>query len=138
MKRSPPTFGIRRWGKELPVRRLLLLIPCLLQPASLALAGESPPERLLFDFESPSDLKAWSNLALPNTKTQEPEVRLELVAEHATAGKHSLKLTFAGGTWPTVTTAAVHGDWLPYQTFLADVKVRRPCVVGFTALLEKS
>jgi hypothetical protein len=114
------------------------LIPFLLHPVSLAQAGDNPPERLLFDFERVADIKAWSNLMLPGAKTREPEVRLELVAEHATAGAHSLKLTYACGTWPTVTTAAVHGDWLPYQTFHADVTVGRACVVGFTALLEKS
>ena len=32
----------------------------------------------------------------------------------------------------------VPGDWLPYQTFYADVAVSRPCVVGFTVLQEQS
>src|SRR5262249_29402514 len=56
----------------------------------------------------------------------------------ATSGKHSLKLTFAGGRFPTVTTTQVADDWLSYPTFRADVTVSRPCVVGFTVLQEKS
>jgi hypothetical protein len=100
-------------------------------------AADPPPrEKLLFDFEAPADLDAWSNLSLPGGK--EPAVRIERSAAHATSGKHSLKLTFAGGTWPTVTTTNVLADWAPYQTFRADVTVERPCVIGFTALQEKS
>jgi hypothetical protein len=95
-------------------------------------------DRMLFDFEDPADLKAWSNLALPNTKAPEPGVRLELAHQHATSGKHSLKLTFAGGSWPTITTTRIPEDWLAYQTFHADVTVSRPCVVGFTVLQERS
>jgi hypothetical protein len=109
----------------------LMALALLVQPAA-------PAEKVLFDFENEADLKAWSNLALPDAREKEPPVRLERVAEHATSGKHSLKLTFAGGHWPTITTTQVLDDWLPYQTFKADVTVSRPCVVGFTALQEKS
>ncbi len=121
------------------MRRALSLAPLLI-PFALVLGRATPPkalaEKVLFDFEAAGDLAAWSNLKLP--KAKEPPVKLERVAAHATSGKYSLKLTFAGGDWPTVTTTQVHGDWLPYQTLRADVSVSRPCVVGFTALLEKS
>src|SRR5262249_22145425 len=36
------------------------------------------------------------------------------------------------------TTSQVSDDWLPYQTFEADVTVSRSCLVGFTAFQEKS
>ena len=54
-------------------------------------------------------------------KGAEPAVKLEQAAEHATSGKQSLRLTFAGGDWPTVTTTKVDDAWLRYQTFHADV-----------------
>lgn len=105
-------------------------------------AGNADPastaEKMLYDFENPADLKAWSNLELPNAKDKEPPVKIEFVAENATSGKHSLKLTFAGGRWPTVTTTQVLDNWIPFQTLMADVTVSRSCVVGFTAHQEKS
>ena len=50
-------------------------------------------------------LEAWSHLALP--KAKEPAVTLARAARHATYGKHSLKLTFAGGTWPAAIASMV-------------------------------
>jgi hypothetical protein len=114
---------------------LVLLFAVLLGAAD---PKPKPAEKLLFDFESAADLKVWSNLALPGAKVKEPAARFERSRMHATSGKHSLKITFAGGSWPTLTTTAVGGDWLAYHTFRADVTVSRPCVVGFTALQEKS
>jgi hypothetical protein len=103
--------------------------------ASLIAAPE-PAAKLLYDFEDPADIAAWSNLALPDGK--EPPVKWERVAEHATSGQHSLKITFAGGEWPTLTTTQVTEDWLNYSTFQADVTASRRCVVGFTVMQEKS
>jgi hypothetical protein len=98
----------------------------------------APAEKLIFDFEDPADLKAWSNLDLPDAKVKEPPAKLELSTENVTSGKHSLKITFSGGAWPTITTTQVPDDWTPYQTFKADVTVSRTCIIGFTALQEKS
>src|SRR5207247_7510409 len=98
----------------------------------------APKETLLFDFEKPADLSVWSNLKLPDVKQKEPPVKIELSAGNATRGKHSLKLTFAGGRWPTITTTDVPEDWMPYWTFHADVTASRHCIVGFTVLQEKS
>jgi hypothetical protein len=77
-------------------------------------------------------------LALPDAKAKEPPAKVELSGDNATHGKQSLKITFAGGRWPTVTTAQVLTDWMPYATFSADVTASRHCVVGFTVLQEKS
>jgi hypothetical protein len=118
-------------------RPLVLLLLFLLPAVSVA-GGDKVADKVLFDFEQPGDLKAWSNLESPDGKAKEPPVRIEQSTEHATSGKHSLKLTFAGGSWPTITTTQVLDDWLPYKTLHADVTVSRPCVVGFTALQEKS
>lgn len=106
-----------------------------------ALLATSPvrADKVLYDFEVAADLQGWSNLELP--KDKEPPVKIELAPAHATSGKHSLKLTFAGGLWPTITTTHVTQDWLDakaFKSFKADVTVNRPCVVGFTLLQENS
>jgi hypothetical protein len=112
---------------------------------SILLLGSSTPgggrevqDRRLFDFESAADLAAWSNLVLPDARLAEPAAKMERSTEHATSGKHSLKITFAGGRWPTLTTTEVPADWMPYWTFKADVTVSRHCLVGFTVLQERS
>lgn len=92
----------------------------------------------LFDFEQPDDLKVWSNLELPDPKQKEPAARFELSPDHASSGKHSLKITFVGGRWPTLTTTQVPDDWEAYQTFQADVWATRTGVMGFTVLQEGS
>ena len=103
-------------------------------------AAEPPkpvaPDKTIFDFEDQAELKAWAILELP--KSKEPPARIELAPEGATSGKHALKITFSGGTWPTITTKQIPEDWLVYQSFKADVTVARPCVIGFTAMQEKS
>jgi hypothetical protein len=106
-----------------------------LVPLALA-AGPATREKMIFDFEEADAVKAWSNLELP--KSKEPAVKIERSTGHATSGKHSLKLTFAGGDWPTITTTSIPADWTPYRTFRADVTVKRHCVIGFTVMQEKS
>jgi hypothetical protein len=121
------------------MNKILCLVTIFFCPAIWSGAAvHTDQEKLLFDFEDPADLKVWSNLELPAAKDKEPPIKLEQSTEHATSGKHSLKLTFAGGRWPTITTSKIQGDWLPYKTFQADVSVSRPCLVGFTILQEKS
>jgi hypothetical protein len=113
------------------------VILALFLPASVT-AADQPAVKVLFDFEGATDLKVWSNLELPDAKAKEPPAKFELSSDHATSGKRSLKITFAGGSWPTITTTQVLDDWLPYNSFEADVMVSRPCLVGFTVLQEKS
>jgi hypothetical protein len=102
------------------------------------LAADPKPEadRVLFDFEDEADLKAWSNRELRDAK--EPAAKLERSTDNATSGKHSLKITFAGGKWPTVGTERVPDDWQAYETFRADVAVSRPCLIGFCVMQEGS
>ncbi|HJZ59823.1 MAG TPA: DNRLRE domain-containing protein [Gemmataceae bacterium] len=109
---------------------------CVFTFLSVGLAGAAGPEKMLFDFEDPVEIAAWSNLALPNAK--EPAVKAEQSTDHATSGRHSLKVTFAGGNWPTLATANIPDDWMPWETFRADVTVSRTCVVGFTVMQEGS
>jgi hypothetical protein len=106
-------------------------------PAGASRAADGP-EKVVYDFEDTAVIKTWSNLVLPDQRNKEPPVQIEQSTDHATAGTHSLKLTFAGGTWPTVATEEVSQDWLAFKTFKADVTVGRSCVVGFTLLQEKS
>ena len=118
--------------------RSLGLFAVLLLSVQSARGVEQPADKLVCDFENPDDLKGWSNLTLEGAKEKEPAAKIERSTEHATSGKHSLKLTFAGGVWPTATTEVASQDWLAFKAFKADVTVSRPCVVGFTLLQEKS
>jgi hypothetical protein len=122
------------------MRALLLLLGLLFLSLAAPAAPEPKPpaEVVLFDFEDPADLKDWSNLELPDAKLKEPAAKLGLSTDHATSGKHSLKITYAGGRWTTITTTKVPEDWMPYWTFKADVNASRHCVLGFTVLQEKS
>ncbi len=114
------------------------LLVAILLPAGALRGADDPAVKVVYDFEDPADLKGWSNLTLAGAKEKEPVVKVERSTDHTTSGKHSLKLTFAGGLWPTVTTESVTQDWLAYKTFKADVTVSRSCVVGFTLIQEKS
>lgn len=134
----------------LPAMGILLVSLLVAQTQSAEPATkQAKPEReqLLFDFENADDAKAWTNLELPDpadketkkpVKHSEPAAKIELSNEHATSGKQSLKITFAGGKWPTVFTTKVFDDWVPFESLRADVTVSRSCVIGFTALQEKS
>src|SRR5688572_3432298 len=82
-------------------------------------------ETTLFDFEK--DVAGWA--ALPGGK--EPPA----VVERAGSG---LKVTFAGGTWPTVASARVPADWTAFKTLTAEVEAPRPCLIGLTVFQEKS
>jgi len=130
-----------------------------------ALPSAKAGDRVLFDFEDETALQAWLPLDLnaallkqwevaaavavkegkptpkkPGPMPTEPAPKIELSPQNATAGKHSLKITFAGGTWPAITTTKIPlpGDWKEFQTFKADVTVSRPCLVGFRIMQEKS
>jgi hypothetical protein len=96
------------------------------------------PDRVLFDFEGADCLKGWSNLQLPGAKAPGPAVEVGRAVEYATSGEHSLRLTFAGGDWPTVTTTSVPDDWTAFETLKADVTVSRPCLMGFCVMQEGS
>jgi hypothetical protein len=93
---------------------------------------------VLFDFEEAADLKMWTNLELPDAKTKEPAATIDRSTDGASSGKHSLKVTFSGGTWPTLTTTRVPADWNAWHTLKADVTATRPCVLGFTVWQERS
>ena len=119
---------------------------------------------VLFDFEAEADVAAWSNIdvyALREAEAKasydaaakaaadpskvkpyrplvqpakEPEVKIERTTEGATSGKHALKLTFAGGRMPTISTRSPLDDWRPYKTFSADVTADRTCMVVFRVM----
>jgi len=110
---------------------------------TLCVSAATAEEKVLFDFETDADVAAWSHLKLENKKlpgADEPGTKVELSTEGATSGKHALKITFQGGRWPTVTTAAlpVTENWVAqkFVTFKADVTVTRPCLVGFRVVME--
>src|SRR5262249_23863333 len=131
-----PTLSLSPSGSRV-MRRLSCLLALIALPLVVtAAAPPRPADKTLFDFETTDEVTPWANLTLP--KVKEPPIKAERSTDHATSGKHSLKLTFAGGTWPTLTTTRVPPDWTAYQTFKADVTVSKPCLVGFTVMQEKS
>ena len=98
------------------------------------------PDRMLFDFESPSAPTEWTPRALPEYPQPGPPPTLSLSRTHAPSGRHSLKLTYTGGIWPTVGTdhLLVPGTWSEYETLKLDVTTDRPAVMAFRGLQEKS
>lgn len=112
--------------------------------ASLLSLCAQDAERVLFDFEKPEDAQRWANLVIADPSTadkriqKEPPATWSLSTENVTRGEHSLKITFEGGRWPTITTAIPAEDWEGYTFLSADITVTRPCLVGLTALQEKS
>jgi hypothetical protein len=110
----------------------------------LSVCFQDAGDRILFDFERPEDMDRWSQLQIADPAAadrrlqKEPPVKWERSTENATSGSHSLKLTFEGGRWPTITTPLQPEDWTAYQRLSADVTVTRPCLVGLTVLQEKS
>jgi len=91
------------------------------------------PARVLFDFEDADEAGRWSEYALTGVKEKEPPVRIDRDGS-------ALKLTFAGGFWPAVSTEriSVPGDWKEFQTLTAEVTTDRRCLIGFRVLQEKS
>lgn len=122
----------------------------------LAVPGARAEEKILFDFEDEGSVKAWRQIdvhalreaeakANPETKAapppilpKEPAVKIEWTTENVTRGQHAMKLTFAGGRFPTVSTKAPLEDWRPYKSFHADVTASRTCMVVFRAMSETS
>ncbi|HVE43149.1 MAG TPA: DNRLRE domain-containing protein [Planctomycetota bacterium] len=91
----------------------------------LILAIPDDGDRLL---DKALEAGAWANLE----GSKEPKVTVERTSEGA------LRITFAGGRWPTIATSAVPDDWTPWKSFAAEVTVGRDCLVGFQAVQEKS
>ncbi len=121
-----------------PMYRTLLAVSLTLLSLPFTTAADPPASnKVLFDFEDETEANAWAPLALPKGP-KEPTPKVERVAENATSGKHALKVTFAGGTWPTIATAKIPDDWMPWETFKTDVTVSRECVIGFTVMQEAS
>jgi hypothetical protein len=107
------------------------------EPSASGTRVEMPRQAWLIDQNPDLDVRErWSPLELPGVK--EPPATIERVGNFPTLGKHSIKVTFAGGTWPTLTSKLLPADWTEYLTFRADVTVSRPCLVGFQIMQEKS
>ena len=116
----------------------------LLLTALLSVFVQDAGDRVLFDFEKPEDAERWSNLQILDPSTadrriqKEPNATWSLSKDNATSGAHSLKVTFDGGRWPTITTALLGEDWMGFHRLCADITVTRPCLVGLSVLQEKS
>jgi len=91
----------------------------------LVLAIPDDGDRLL---EKATEAGSWN----PLESSKEPKAKVERTSDGA------LRITFAGGRWPTVATSAIPDDWTPWKSFAAEVTVGRDCLVGFEAVQEKS
>jgi hypothetical protein len=91
----------------------------------LVLAVPDDGDRLL---DKAAEAGAWAPLEI----SKDPRAKVERTAEG------TLRVTFAGGHWPTIATSAIPEDWTPWKTFAAEVTVGRDCLVGFEAIQEKS
>jgi len=101
-----------------------MLIGAILSAVAMADDGD----RVLFTFEKAEEAAAWSNL----DAVKEPAAKVELTSTK------TLRISFSGGRWPSVATAAVPEDWTPWKSLAAEVTVGRPCLVGFQAMQERS
>jgi len=97
-------------------------------------------DKALFNFEEPAGVRDWAPIKLPELEKDQPVPRIEIVPapkaptkpDSEPVGK-ALKLTFAGGDWPTIGTTKipVKGNWMAFQTLKADLTVDRPSVAYF-------
>ena len=143
-------IGVREPYEETGVDFLdgILRAVCLLLIWTAAASAEdaepagatTPAEAVLFDFEDVPEAECWSMMKIPEVKKDPPEVKVERSTDHATSGKHSLKLTFDGGEWPAVATTKLKlpEDVFSFQSIRFDVTVDRPCVVAVRILQEES
>ena len=91
----------------------------------LVLAIPDDGDRLL---EKAAQAGSW----VPLEGSKEPQAKVDPAPDGA------LRITFAGGRWPTVASSEIPQDWSPWKSFAADVTVARPCLIGFEAVQEKS
>jgi hypothetical protein len=95
-------------------------------------------DQILFSFEGDAAARDWEPVKLHEVKEEQPPPTMETVAtpkakpNDRPAGQ-CLKITFAGGEWPTVGTTKipVRGNWKAFQTLKAEVTVDRPSVAYF-------
>jgi len=95
---------------------------------SAAAVGDDDADRVLFTFDKAEEAAAWTNLDFG----KEPTAKIERSPQPA------LKVTFAGGRWPSIRTSSVPDDWTAWKTLAAEVTVSRPCLIGLHAMQEKS
>jgi len=93
---------------------------------------DEPAEATLLDFEDAADMAAWSPAQLPELKTRQPAPKVEWSTEGVTSGRHSLRLTFAGGDWPAVCTNRLPlRNWKRFATLKAALTVAQPALGYF-------
>jgi hypothetical protein len=104
----------------------------LLLPSDVA-AEEK--DQVLFNFAGQSAIKDWKPMKLPEVNEEQPAPTIESATTKADDGatSESLKITFAGGDWPTVgtTNIPIPGNWKSFQTLRAELTVDRESVAYF-------
>jgi hypothetical protein len=113
------------------ISRAALASICL----SLGAVGRAAADEIvLFDFKDSAQEKAWTQYLPDNPKVpgaEEPPVTIEFAKGSQAADKSCLKITYAGGKYPAITTPAPLEDWTPYKQFQAGVTASRTCVAAF-------
>ena len=114
-----------RLGSNFSSKNALVFFLVLFVISSSLIA--EPSARILFDFETKKALATWTNQNLDNYT--EPAVDIELSDKHVTHGKHSLKLSYNGGLWPTVFSEEINiDDWQNEKILKADITLSRDAV----------
>jgi len=126
--------SVKRVGWIGSILGLFCLLPMFLPHSKAA----DDKDQALFRFEGEASATDWMPVKLPEIDKEQPPPTIEIVAQPKSKAGDTpvgkcLKITFAGGEWPTVATTKipVAGNWKSYQTLKADVTVDRPSVAYF-------
>ena len=117
--------------------KVFLLLFCLSCCASMVAEPVSPAEKkVLFDFTDAGQARAWSMWQAPKpARGRAPKPEPEATLSHENG---ALKITYAGGLFPTIVTNRVIEDFSPYATVKVDLTLPRRMVVGLRIMQGKS
>lgn len=94
---------------HMPFQRFITLAVLILAALSPLQAGET--SRVLADFETNEEVRAWNPQGLP-AKT---------VSEHVTHGSSALQIEFGGGEYPGISRELPPDDWTGFEALRADL-----------------
>lgn len=122
-----------------------LLAVSWLTQAVLVQGVADDTDQVLFNFKGEAAAKDWAPVNLPEVAKEQPAAKIEIVPSPKTKvngdqADKCLKITFAGGDWPTIGTTKIpiEGNWKSFQTLKAELTVDRPSVAYFRIYQGKS
>src|SRR6185437_13329214 len=100
-----------------------------------ALHAAEPADVSLFDFARSPTTDGWAPVKLAELKADQPAAKVEISRDTSAVGKSNvgqsaMKITFAGGQWPTIGTSIipVKGTWKEFHTVKATLIVEHSAV----------